>query len=165
MEDPERPIPIALRYRGIRVDRDGLRRLVRRCLIEEGAAAGAGCGLVLSGGRLLHTLNREWRGLDRTTDVLSFALEEGPPLPPDAGEPRVLGEVVISVPRCLEQACAAGVCPGRELARLVIHGVLHVLGHDHERAKDRARMIPRERRHRAWAARTGLEESLLRVRS
>lgn len=165
MEESARAIPIALRYRGIRVDRPQLRRLVGHCLDEENASRGAGCGFVLAGGRLLRTLNREWRGIDRTTDVLSFFLGDGPPLPPGAeeAEPQLLGEVVISVPRCLEQAGAAGLRPGEELVRLSVHGILHVLGHDHEKPEDRARMVPRERRYRAWAARAGIGPRLLRV--
>jgi probable rRNA maturation factor len=166
MEEPERPIPIALRCRGIRADRARLRRLMRHCLETEGVAADAGCGLVLAGDRLLRALNRQWRGLDRPTDVLSFPMEKGPPLPPEAREKdaRLRGEIVISVPRCREQARDAGCEPGVELVRLVIHGLLHILGHDHERAGDRARMVARERRHRAWAARAGIGRGLLQVR-
>jgi probable rRNA maturation factor len=166
MEGPRSTIPIALRYRGARVDRAGLRRLMRHCLDSEGIEADAGCGLILAGDRMLRTLNRQWRGLDRATDVLSFPLEDGPPLPPEADErdARLLGEILVSVPRCLEQAGDAGVDPGEELARLVIHGLLHVLGYDHELIPDRKRMSPRERRYRAWAVRAGIGRRLLQVR-
>jgi probable rRNA maturation factor len=159
-----RPIPVTLRYRGTRVDRPALRRLVERILEAEAAPPGMGLGVILAGGRLLQRLNRDWRGLDRTTDVLSFPLLEGPPLPPgvEEGEGRLLGEVVISLPRCREQAAEQRVDPGVELVRLVVHGALHVLGHDHERAADRRRMLPKERAYRAWAARQGLGPGSLR---
>jgi probable rRNA maturation factor len=174
MEESGRPIPIALRYRGIRVDRAGLRALIAHCLEAERGPAARGCGLILAGGRLLQTLNRQWRGLDRTTDVLSFPLDgPGAAATPEATLPEgledpdayLLGEVVISVPRLLDQAKAAGIKPGEELVRLVIHGVLHVLGHDHEIAGERVRMQGRERALRRWAAARGIGPGLLRVRT
>jgi probable rRNA maturation factor len=131
--------------------------LVEHCLDREGAPAGRGIGVVLAGDRLIRRLNREWRGLDRATDVLSFPLDDGPPLPPEArpSVPDLCGEVVISLPRCLAQARARGAPPGLELARLLVHGVLHCLGHDHETRRERARMLPRERALVAWAMRRG----------
>ncbi len=163
MEARARPVPITFRRRIACVEREPLRRLARRVLDREGAAEGAGVGLVLAGDRLVRRLNREWRGLDRTTDVLSFPSPIGPPLPPGEAdsEDRLLGEVVISLPRCLEQARSQGVAPGTELVRLFIHGILHVLGYDHERERDRLRMTPRERAHRTWSARNGIGPSLI----
>jgi probable rRNA maturation factor len=114
---------------------------------------------------MVRRLNREWRGKDRPTDVLSFPAGDPPPLPPGADDPArlQLGEIVISLPRCREQAAEQGVDPGVELARLVIHGVLHLLGHDHEEAGERARMQARERRLRAWAAQHGIGPGMLRM--
>ena len=106
----------------------------------------------------MRALNRSWRGLDRTTDVLSFA--SGEPSVPESVDP-MLGEVIVSIPRCRLQAEEQGVDAGVELVRLVVHGVLHVLGYDHELAADRARMVPREQRHRAWARRRGIGAGLL----
>jgi probable rRNA maturation factor len=119
----------------------------------------------LAGDRLVRRLNREWRGKDRPTDVLSFPAGDPPPLPPGAEESSGphLGEIVISVPRCREQAAEQGVDPGVELARLVIHGVLHLLGYDHEDTMDRVRMQARERRLRAWAAESGIGPGMLTV--
>jgi probable rRNA maturation factor len=165
MPAPERPAPLALRYRALRVDRADLRRLLRRCLESEQVEPGAGVGVVLAGGRLLRRLNRQWRGRDQTTDVLSFPYGEPLPLPGDAEDAVLLGEVVVSAPRCLEQAAEQRVDPGIELVRLVIHGTLHVLGYDHERARDRGVMEARERRLRRWAARSGIGPGLLRVAS
>jgi probable rRNA maturation factor len=154
-----RPVPIALRSRAAAVDRAKLRALIRHGLDREGVPPEFGLGVVLAGDRLVRELNRTWRGKDHTTDVLSFPLEDPPPLPPEARAmaPPLVGEVVISLPRCLEQARERGVAPGEELARLVVHGLLHCLGHDHERPRERARMAPRERALRRGARRLGVE--------
>lgn len=155
-------LPIDRRVRGVRVERAALRRLVDRCLTDEGVPESRGLGLVLCGDRLMRSLNRAWRGLDRTTDVLSFASgDSGMPVSVDP----MLGEVIVSIPRCRQQAAEQGVDPGVELVRLVVHGVLHVLGYDHERARDRARMVPREKRHRVWARRQGIGAGILSVKS
>ena len=162
MEEPGRPVPVTLRFRALRVDRVPLQRLLRRCLDAEEAPSGFGIGLILAGGRLLRQLNREWRGRDATTDVLSFPYDEAPPLPAEAGagsvlaEARLLGEIVISIPRCREQAATQGVDPGVELVRLAVHGALHVLGYDHELPLERAAMERRERSLRRWARGAGL---------
>jgi rRNA maturation RNase YbeY len=160
-----RTLPVVVRIRGAVADRGTLRILLRHCLDSEPHAPGTGLGLFLAGDRLVRRLNREWRGKDHSTDVLSFPAGDPPPLPPGADEPArlCLGEIVISVPRCREQAAEQGVDPGVELARLVIHGVLHLLGHDHEEPIPRARMQARERRLRAWAARRGIGPGMLRV--
>ncbi len=172
MEEPARPLPVTLRYRALRADRGRLRALLRHCLEAERAPEGFGVGLVLAGPRTLRRLNRDWLGRDRPTDVLSFPYY---PLPLPAGmtpaepaggetEARLLGEVVVSLPRCLEQARERDVDPGTELVRLVVHGCLHVLGYDHLRSRDRARMLPRERRLRSWAARRRIGPRLLEAR-
>lgn len=159
----ERPVPIELRSRNLAVDRAALRRLVRRILEAEAAPEGRGLGVLVVGDRRMRELNLRWRGKDRTTDVLSFA--EAPDWLPLEGEPEpLLGSVVVSAPVCLAQAKDQGVAPGVEFVRLVVHGVLHVLGHDHEKARDRARMVPRERKHRSWAARERVGRGLLTVR-
>jgi rRNA maturation RNase YbeY len=155
-EEPARPVPVTLRCRGVRADRLALRELIRHCLEQEGAPPGQGVGLLLAGSRLVRRLNRVWLGRDRPTDVLSFPY--GTPAGPMSGEPEemLLGEVVVSVPQCAAQARERGVATGVELVRLVVHGTLHVLGHDHERPAERARMAPRERRLAAWAAGRGI---------
>ena len=160
-----RILPVAVRTRGVAADRGALRVLLRRCLDSGNATPGTGLGLVLAGDRLVRRLNREWRGLDCSTDVLSFPAGDPPPLPPGAEESPgpYLGEIVISVARCREQAAKQGVDPGVELARLVIHGVLHLSGYDHEEVTERGRMQSRERKLRAWAAGNGIGPGMLIV--
>ena len=92
----------------------------------------------------MHRLNRDWRGKDRTTDVLAFALREGEGTA--VQEPGLLGDVVISVPTAERQAAERGHALERELAELLAHGILHLLGYDHERSPAEARRMFREQR-------------------
>ncbi len=92
--------------------------------------------LVLTGDARLRKLNQQFRGVDKSTDVLSFA---------DGGQDaesgrRYLGDVIISVPRARSQARAAGHSLAAELQLLAVHGVLHLLGHDHGQPAQRRRM-------------------------
>ena len=99
--------------------------------------------LHLVGDETIRALNAEHRDKDAATDVLSFPLfEPGFALPPD--EPVHLGDVVVSYPRAVAQADEYGHSVEREVAYLVAHGVLHVLGYDHEEESDRLRMREKE---------------------
>ncbi|MBV9402394.1 MAG: rRNA maturation RNase YbeY [Candidatus Eremiobacteraeota bacterium] len=91
----------------------------------------------------MHELNRIHRGKDRATDVLSFPLAtQGDP---NGGE-RLLGDVVISVDTARRQAADYDAPLEAEINRLLIHGVLHVVGYDHEQSDDRSKMRAEERR-------------------
>ncbi len=92
----------------------------------------------------MRSLNRQYRGKDETTDVLSFSLREGafPRIQPD-----VLGDIVISVPAAARQAAEAGHAVGREIDLLLVHGLLHLMGYDHERGEREARRMQRRERH------------------
>jgi probable rRNA maturation factor len=87
--------------------------------------------VVLTGNEEVRKLNRRYRGKDRTTDVLSFAMQEGKKLPVVSHGPVILGDVVINVPRTRKQAAENDRPFKRELAELLVHGVLHLLGYDH----------------------------------
>ena len=117
-----------------------LRALVLGVFRSEGRRAGE-VGVVIAGDDLLREMNRAWRGLDHATDVISFAYDEHER---DAATRPVCGDVLISLDRTAAQAKRYRVTPGRELARLVLHGALHLCGHDHVRAGERARMRARE---------------------
>ena len=90
----------------------------------------------------IHRMNREYRGVDRPTDVLSFPAAEGDAFPaiPDA----FLGAIAISLPRAEMQAEEYGHSLLRELTFLTVHGMLHLLGYDHMMDEDRARMFARQ---------------------
>ncbi len=101
--------------------------------------------------KTMRTLNRDHRGKDKSTDVLSFPQREwtepaspGEPLTVHAEDP--LGDIVISVDTAKRQAADYDAPLERELERLLIHGILHLLGHDHERAAERKKMEAEERR-------------------
>ncbi len=144
-----------------------LRAIVRAALARDGFRAGE-IAIVLTGDAELRALNQRWRGLDRATDVLSFdygdsrvpaeptlVLELGRKRAARARSPRavVSGDLVISLDRMAEQARRYRVSRGRELARLVIHGALHLAGHDHHRPGERRLMrASEERALRAAAA-------------
>ncbi len=92
----------------------------------------------------MRALNRQWRGRDRTTNVLSFPMREGR-YADVAGE--VLGDVVVSLENALRAARRRRASPDRRVAHLLVHGVLHLLGHDHlGSARRRDRMRAEERR-------------------
>ena len=89
----------------------------------------------------IRTLNRDYRDKDAATDVLSFPMEEELPdetAPQIIGGPteRMLGDLVISVERAVEQAAEYGHAVERELAFLTVHGLLHLLGYDHEQGPE-----------------------------
>ncbi len=131
------------------VDKKWLRRLVRGGLLAHGAGTDVELSLLVTDDATVRRLNRRYRGQDWATDVLSFALEAGAGagargqadqslfvMPP--GEKAHLGEVIISYPRAAAQARERNHPVEDELALLVVHGVLHLLGYDHDRpAKER----------------------------
>lgn len=95
----------------------------------------------------VHVLNREYRNVDRPTDVLSFALaecEEPEIIGADGGV--VLGDLVISLERAAAQAEEYGHSPLRELSFLTVHGMLHLLGYDHMEEEERLEMEEEQRR-------------------
>lgn len=117
-----------------------LRAIVHAVLAREARRAGE-IAIVLGDDADLRELNRRWRGIDRATDVISFAYDEDEP---DAATRPVAGDLVISMDRVAAQAKRFRVTPGAELARLVVHGTLHLCGHDHAKAGERREMRARE---------------------
>ena len=132
-------IEIANRCPATRPDRAALARIIRGVLRMEGRS-GVDITLVLGRDVLLRELNHRFRHIGRTTDVLSFEPQAG--VDADDSMP---GEIYVSMDRVVVQARRYRHTAHRELARLVIHGTLHVLGHDHHREPWRSRMRKRER--------------------
>jgi probable rRNA maturation factor len=121
------------------VDGRALVATAKRLLGAVGEAHSA-LSLRLVGDASIRSLNRAYRGKDRATDVLSF------PLGADAPAERLLGDVVISVDTARKQAREYDASLQRELYRLLIHGLLHLLGHDHLAPRERHAMEREERR-------------------
>ncbi len=102
--------------------------------------------VTLTDNEYIHKLNKEYRGIDRPTDVLSFALNESEePEVDDGPDINVLGDLVISVERAREQAADYGHSVRREVAFLTVHGMLHLLGYDHMEEADRLEMEKEQR--------------------
>lgn len=97
-------------------------------LLRAAGRPDAEVSLVLVGDAAIHALNRDWRGVDRPTDVLSWPLEDDAP----AATEDVLGDVVISLDTARRQAEARGWSLEEETALLLVHGILHLLGHEDE---------------------------------
>ncbi|GAK49380.1 probable rRNA maturation factor [Candidatus Moduliflexus flocculans] len=97
----------------------------------------------------MHVLNRQYRGIDRPTDVLSFAFQEArefsPSLVEMAEQPLALGDIIISTDTAQRQADERGHSLEREIWILLIHGMLHLLGYDHESDEDAEEMEALER--------------------
>ena len=101
------------------------------------------------GDAAMRQINRDHRGKDRTTDVLSFPMYEPFAVPrhPSAADPELmLGDIVISVDVARRQADAYGAKLEDEIERLIVHGIAHLLGHDHEIPAERSRMLREEKR-------------------
>ena len=93
----------------------------------------------------IKNLNAQYRGLDRATDVLSFALDEGAePDIIDGPEEKLLGDIVISLDTACRQAEEYNHSVEREISYLTVHGLLHLLGYDHQEPEDKQRMREQE---------------------
>lgn len=106
-----------------------------RVLASEGAKLETEVSVTFMDNESVRSLNRDYRGIDDATDVLSFSLAEDVPGEPpilDGPEVDVLGDVVVSLERAREQAETFGHSLEREVGFLVAHGVLHLLGYDHD---------------------------------
>ena len=114
-----------------------------RAILNSVGESDATLAVSLVGDDEIRKLNRIHRGMDRSTDVLSFPLVSASD---PAGSERLLGDVVISVETARRQAADYDAPLEAEINRLLVHGVLHVIGHDHHRADERKRMKAEERR-------------------
>jgi probable rRNA maturation factor len=112
-----------------------LRDAARAALKHQAAAPGA-LSIAVSGDETLQSLNRQHLGHDYPSDVLSFPSETDDP----DSEGRYFGDIAISYPRAHAQAVAGGHSVNAELQLLTVHGVLHLLGHDHAAADEKKRM-------------------------
>ena len=140
-------ISVEEKFQGL-VDKSWAKKITRQVLKAEDVTPPYEVSLVFTDSETVQQLNRDYRGVDRLTDVLAFYMlpQKGADsffaLPPD-GVLR-LGEVIISYPQAAEQATEQGHSVERELALLIIHGILHLLGHDHEETEEEKRMRGRE---------------------
>ncbi len=126
-----------------------LEGIARQVLEAEDAGTQAELGLFIATGERVKQLNRDYLGRDEPTDVLAFSAREGvgadqPPFVPPPDGVLHLGEVIISYPQAVIQAGEHRHSIKREIAILIIHGVLHLLGYDHDKPDIERRMRARE---------------------
>jgi len=122
------------------LDPAALERLAAAVLAAEGVDGACALGIAFVGEADMQALNAEHRALDEVTDVLAFPLDGRDELPP--GLERQLGDVVICHAQAARQAAEAGLEPAAEVRVLVLHGLLHLLGYDHE--ADEGEMLARQ---------------------
>ncbi len=127
---------------------------VRAVLRAEGRSDEVEVSVALVDDARIQELNRDYRGKDRPTDVLSFSMNEEV-LTEDGRSLFLLGDVVISLPTAIRQAGEYGWTPEEEIARLAVHGTLHLLGYDHE--EDEAEAEDMRRREEAILRGMGLD--------
>lgn len=121
-----------------------IQKLVKEVLKEE-KVRNAECNIIFVDNEKIHEINWEYRHIDRVTDVISFALEDEMENEPSAQyEMRVLGDIYISVDRAKEQALEYGHSFLREICFLAIHGMLHLLGYDHQTTEDEKIMFQKQ---------------------
>lgn len=131
------------------VDEGWVKKIARQVLRAEGVPPPYEVSLFFADSLTVRRLNRDYRGVDETTDVLAFYMlphkagDSSFVLPPD--NVTRLGEVIISFPRVAQQAEEQGHSTECELALVIIHGMLHLLGYDHEQPDEASRMQERER--------------------
>lgn len=119
-----------------KLDETLLEKAAQTALLQQGAADDVALSILLTDDAQIQQLNRDYRGFDKPTDVLSFEAHERDP---ETGF-LYLGDIIISVPRAATQAEQGGHPLLAEVQLLVAHGVLHLLGHDHAEAEEKTLM-------------------------
>ena len=125
------------------IDRARLSRLAQKVLSEVGESSADVC-LSLIGDHRMRRLNRRFRGKHRSTDVLAFAAREARTPHATRQPSRPLGDVVISLPTAMRQAKREQRSLDEEIVTLLVHGILHLCGYDHERSKGEALRMQRK---------------------
>lgn len=122
-----------------------VRRAVAGTLAEAGPAGAVEVSVRLTDDAEIRVLNRDWRARDTATNVLSFPLDEADTGPAAGAAPRPLGDVVVALETCVREAREEGKPLADHLRHMIVHGTLHLLGHDHEAPGEADIMERRER--------------------
>jgi len=126
-----------------------IRRVIRKCFEEEGLLSSLlYINIILTYGDVIKGLNKQYRNIDKETDVLSFPMFEREEIEvykkTPCLVPEVLGDIVISIPQVELQAKEYEHSFERELAYMLVHGFYHLMGYDHIEEKDKQEMRPKE---------------------
>lgn len=120
-------------------DREITKKLVKELtssILEKLDLTGVEVSITLTDDQTIRDINMQWRGKDKPTDVLSFPQEDS-----IGYRYRILGDVVISLPYAKRQAEEIGLTYREEVLRLLVHGILHLIGYDHERSEEDERLM------------------------
>lgn len=134
----------------VSLDKNWLKNMVLETLKAEDIITAVEIGLVITDNKTVQELNKTYRDIDEPTDVLAFHMHHTSQetelsfIAPPNGI-RHLGEIVISYPQAVKQAQEQGYSTAQELALLIVHGLLHLLGYDHKQPDERQRMKAREK--------------------
>ena len=123
------------------IDIDDLKGVIEYALKHENVS-NAIMNVIIIDNEKIHKINKEYRGIDRPTDVISFALEDDKTFVNT--DFRVLGDIYISIDKVHEQAKSYGHSFRRELSFLTVHGILHLLGYDHMEKSDEKIMFGKQ---------------------
>lgn len=121
---------------------DIIEKVINKAFEIEGLKK-ASCSIIIVDNSYIHKLNKEYRGIDRVTDVISFALEDDKRMIIPDGI-RLLGDIYISIDKAKEQAKEYGHSLERELCFLAVHGLYHLLGYDHETKEEAEVMFKKQ---------------------
>ncbi len=117
--------------------KSAFKKIARIVLKELGVPGDSELSITFIDDKRMRELNRTYRNINRSTDVLSFPQREGP-------DYTLLGDIVISLDTARRHAASYGVTQHEELKKLIIHGILHLLGHDHKKKKETQIMRDKE---------------------
>ncbi|MDL2260153.1 rRNA maturation RNase YbeY [Deltaproteobacteria bacterium OttesenSCG-928-K17] len=127
-------IYLSNRQKALPIKTANLRRRLTKLLKELGLSE-ADLSVTVTDDAEIRRVNKEYRGVDAPTNVLAFALEEGEPMP---GAPRVLGDIIISAETIVKEAPPLGYTDGEMFYFYLVHGLLHLIGYDHEESPEEA---------------------------
>ncbi|PLX75838.1 MAG: rRNA maturation RNase YbeY [Desulfuromonas sp.] len=140
-------IAIENQQRKVRLLKRPLRKAARTILSASGCPEARLSVLIVDDAQI-RELNRDYLGKDRPTNVISFAMQEGA----GAGvQPDLLGDVVISAETAARDAAEAGIAVDQEICFLLLHGILHLLGYDHERGTEEEARLMEQREQELFA--------------
>ncbi len=140
----EHVIPIAIAQPFVKAVSDERLATIALRVLEAENAPPCELSVTMTDDATVRGLNREYADEDAVTDVLSFSQREGEELTGPPGSVAPLGEVIIAYPQAARQASERGRSVEEEVARLLIHGTLHLLGYDHAEPQEERRMRARE---------------------
>jgi len=120
----------------IKINQRKIREIVKKVLQHLRIDEKTEVSILFTDDKFIRSLNNKYRGIDKPTDVLSFSLQEGVVKSPEVESDKLLGDIIISAETAQKQADALNHSIEKELTVLLIHGLLHLTGYDHEKDKD-----------------------------